>query len=117
MHKPCMVALVLLVAGPALGSAGPLASAPTLSLPAAVDRPYLGTVALDVDATDTRHKIYQIHESIPVVPGSATTLLYPQWETASHGPTGSVSRLVGLMICGGGRDLDWARDPYNHLRL
>jgi predicted metalloprotease with PDZ domain len=108
-----MAALAVLVAGPALGSAGPLASAPTLSFPAAVDRPYLGTVALDVDATDTRRKVYQVHESIPVVPGSVTMLLYPQWETASHGPTGSVSRLAGLMIRGGGKDLDWTRDPYN----
>jgi len=113
MHKRCMVVLALLVAGPVLGSAGPLASVPMLSRPAAVDQPYLGTVALDVDATDSRHKIYQVHESIPVVPRSVTTLLYPQWETASHGPTGSVSRLAGLMIRGGGRDLEWTRDPYN----
>jgi predicted metalloprotease with PDZ domain len=113
MHKRCMVTLAILVAGPALGSAGPLASAPMSSFPSAVDRPFFGTVALDVDATDTRHRIYQVHESIPVEPGSVTTLLYPQWETASHGPTGSVSRLAGLMIRGGGKDVEWMRDPYN----
>lgn len=112
MRKQCTIALALLIAGPAFGSAGPLATAPT-SLPTAADRPYLGTLSLDVDATNTRHKIYRVHESIPVVPGSVTTLLYPQWETASHGPTGSVSRLAGLMIRAGGKDLGWARDPYN----
>ena len=112
MQKRYTVALALLIACPAFGSAGPLAVAPT-SLPPAADQPYPGTVALDVDATDTRHKIYQVHESIPVVAGSMTTLLYPQWETASHGPTGSVSRLAGLMIRAGGKDLAWARDPYN----
>lgn len=106
------MALGLLIASPAFGSAGPVATAPT-SLPQAVDQPYPGTLTLDVDATDTRHKIYRVHESIPVQPGSVTTLWYPQWETASHGPTGLVNRLAGLMIRGGGRELGWARDPYH----
>ena len=113
LRKRCLVVLIWWVAGPALASAGPQASATTSALPPAVDRPYPGTVVLDVDATDTRHKIYRVHETVPVVPGSLTTLLYPQWETASHGPTGSVSRLAGLTIRSGDRDLDWARNPLN----
>jgi predicted metalloprotease with PDZ domain len=113
MYKRCAVALALLVTSPVFGSAGPLASAPVPSVPEAIDRPYPGTIALDVDATDTRHKVYQVHESIPVTPGSVTTLLYPQWETASHGPTAMVNRLAGLLIRAAGKPLDWARDPYN----
>ena len=112
MQKRCIVALLLLMAGPVFGSAGPVATAPT-SLAQAVDQPYPGTLTLDVDATDTRHKVYRVHESIPVLPGSVMTLLYPQWETASHGPTGLVNRLAGLMIRAGDKDLGWTRDPYN----
>lgn len=112
MRKRHTVILALLMAGSAFGSAGPVATTPT-SLPQAADRPYLGTLSLDVDATDIRHKIYQVHESIPVMAGSVTTLLYPQWETASHAPTGAVSRLAGLMIRAGGKNLSWTRDPYH----
>ncbi|MGH8158069.1 MAG: M61 family metallopeptidase [Rhodanobacter sp.] len=113
MYKCCAVALALLATSPAFCSDGPLASATAPALPQATDRPYPGTVTLDVDATDTRHKVYQVHESIPVTPGSVTTLLYPQWETASHGPTAMVNRLAGLLIRAAGKPLDWARDPYN----
>jgi len=113
IHMRYMVLLTLLLAGPAFASAGPVAHTSDVVLPAAVDRPYPGTVTLDIDATDTRHKIYRVHESIPVQSGSLTTLMYPQWETASHGPTGSVSRLAGLMIRSGDQDLHWSRDPYN----
>ena len=113
MCKRLAVSLAMLVTSPVFGSAGPLASAPVPPLPQAADRPYFGTLTLDVDATDTRHKVYQVHESIPVVPGSLTTLLYPRWETASHGPTAMVNRLAGLRISAAGKPLEWARDPYH----
>lgn len=113
MYKLCAVALALLITDPAFASTGPLASPAAPSLPQATDQPYPGIVTLDVDATDTRHKVYQVHESIPVTAGSLTTLLYPQWETASHGPTAMVNRLAGLLIRAAGKPLEWARDPYN----
>ncbi|MGC1551113.1 MAG: M61 family peptidase [Rhodanobacter sp.] len=113
MYRRYAFALALLATSPVFGSAGPQANAAVPSLPQAVDRPYPGTITLDVDATDIRHKVYQVHESIPVTPGSVTTLLYPQWETASHGPTAMVNRLAGLLIHAAGKPLDWVRDPYN----
>jgi predicted metalloprotease with PDZ domain len=113
MRTFLIFALGCLVAGAAAGSAGPLAAPPPGALPTPVDRPYTGTLALDVDATDTRHGVYEVRETIPVEQGAEMTLLYPQWETASHAPTASVSRLAGLMIRGGGAELTWLRDPYH----
>ncbi|GGA03450.1 peptidase M61 [Dyella caseinilytica] len=82
-------------------------------MPQAIDRAFPGTVLLAVDASDTRHKVFHVHEKLPVVAGSDVTLLYPQWETASHAPTGLVSRLAGLMIRADGDVVSWSRDPYN----
>jgi predicted metalloprotease with PDZ domain len=113
MIKRCALVVACLLAGPVFGSAGPTAVPVTSAVPLAVDRAFPGTITLAVDASDTRHKVYQVHETIPVVPGSDITLLYPQWETASHAPTGSVSRLAGLMIYAGGEVVSWSRDPYN----
>jgi predicted metalloprotease with PDZ domain len=112
--RACLIfALGCLVSGAAAASAGPVALSPPKALSAPVDRPYIGTLTLDVDASDTRHGVYAVRETIPVEQRSDVILLYPQWETASHAPTASVSRLAGLIIHGGGRELQWARDPYN----
>jgi hypothetical protein len=41
------------------------------------------------------------------------TLLYPQWETASHAPTAEVKALAGLQIRVDGHLLPWRRDPFD----
>lgn len=64
-----------------------------------------------VDASDTRHKVFAVRETIPVQRAGPMVLLYPEWETASHAPTVSVARLAGLTVRGNGRRLDWRRDP------
>lgn len=66
---------------------------------------------LAVDASDTRHKVFTVRETIPTQRAGPMVLLYPEWETASHASTVSVARLAGLMIRGNGRRLDWRRDP------
>lgn len=75
------------------------------------DRPFRGSIHLAVDASDTAHKVYRVHESIPVQRAGDMTLLYPAWETASHAPTASVSALAGLVVRAGGKRIEWQRDP------
>ena len=58
-------------------------------------------MALQVDATDQVHKVFQICQRLPVGGDGAVTLRYPQWQAASHAPTGQVGRLAGLV--GGGQ--------------
>jgi len=75
-----------------------------------VDKPYPGTIALTVDATDLSHRIFHAHERIPVQPGPLT-LLYPQWLPGNHSPTGTINKLAGLAITGNGQHIAWMRDP------
>ncbi|USI74654.1 peptidase M61 [Sphingomonas morindae] len=67
-------------------------------------------ISLAVDATDTDHAIFTVHETIPATPGPLT-LLYPQWEAASHAPTVPIQALAGLVATADGRRIAWRRDP------
>ncbi len=92
-----------------------LASAFSVSadpLPPSLDQPYPGTIQMKVDASDTARNIFRIRQSIPVKAGKLT-LLYPQWVTAQHGPTGALHQLAGLKVTANGRAVPWQRDPLN----
>ena len=78
-------------------------------IPAPQDRPYPGTIRLDVDATDTTHAIFRVHEDIPVQ-GGAIVLLFPKWLPGNHGPSGPIDKFAGLVIRAGGKKLSWTRD-------
>ncbi len=88
-----------------------------LPLPPAVespqDVPYRGSIGIDVDATDTVHKIYTVHETLAVQQSGPIVLLYPQWDSGSHAPTGAIASLAGLFIQGGEHSIAWQRDPVN----
>ncbi len=79
------------------------------SIPVATDRPYLGTIAIDVNLTDLDRRIMEVRETLPVKPGPLT-LLYPRWLPGSHSPTGSVAKLAGLRITANGKPIEWTRD-------
>jgi predicted metalloprotease with PDZ domain len=87
--------------------------APSRAIGAARDIPFHGAIQLKVDATDSAHKIFRVRETIPVQKPGAMTLLYPQWETASHSPTQEAAPLAGLVITAGARRLEWRRDTAN----
>ena len=84
------------------------ASAETVPLPR--DVPYLGPIALAVDASDIDHRIVRVRERLPVRAGRLT-LLYPRWIPGTHAPTNEVKRLAGLRIVAAGNALAWQRDP------
>lgn len=90
---------------------GPMAASMPPALPAPLDRPFHGTIELAVNATDTDHQIFSVHETIPVQASGDTVLLYPEWETASHAPTATEVELAGLMVHIDGKPSDWTRDP------
>jgi predicted metalloprotease with PDZ domain len=80
-------------------------------VPKPVDRPYPGVIELQVDASNLRQRIFQVHERIPVKAGKLT-LLYPQWRLGAHAPAGFLlSQFAGLMLSGNHKRLDWQRDP------
>ncbi len=81
---------------------------------------YPGVLQLQVDVTDVERRVFNVHESIPVQPGSLT-LLYPEWLPGNHAPRGPIDALAGLRILANGHALEWVRDALNvyafHLRV
>lgn len=68
-------------------------------------------IRIQVDASDTVHKVFSVTEFIPLHGETSMTLLYPRWEIASHAPTISVADLAGLELRLNGEPLEWHRDP------
>ncbi|HEY3812800.1 MAG TPA: peptidase M61 [Caulobacteraceae bacterium] len=106
-------AAVLAAAGPlmaqdAVQQPQPLPASPEIPFPK--DVPYPGTIALNVDATDLDHRIFNVHETVPVTAGPMT-LLFPKWLPGNHGPTGPIDKLGGLIIHAAGQRVEWTRDP------
>jgi predicted metalloprotease with PDZ domain len=81
-------------------------------IPAPQDRPYPGTLELQVDASDTRQGIFRVHQTIPVQPGPLF-LLYPKWIPGHHSPTGPIDKFAGLTIRANGKPLAWQREKYD----
>ncbi|WP_426285991.1 M61 family metallopeptidase [Luteibacter sp. E-22] len=100
------------IAAAQVGS-GPTAAPMPPALPTPSDRSFHGVIELAVNATDTDHQVFSVHETIPVQAPGDTVLLYPEWETASHAPTATVAELAGLAISVDGKAIDWRRDPVN----
>ena len=74
------------------------------------DKPYPGLIRLLVDATDLDHRMYSVHESIPVQGAGPMTLLYPRWRPGNHGPSNPLAELGGLIIRANGQRVEWTRD-------
>jgi predicted metalloprotease with PDZ domain len=90
---------------------GPAALPAEQSVPDARDIPYPGVIKLAVDATDPAQAIFRVRETIPVVTPGRLTLLYPQWLPGTHGPSGPIEKLAGLVVTANGQPLEWRRDP------
>lgn len=87
----------------------PVPMPPPIVAPA--DVPYPGTIQVRVDATDIDHRIFAIHETIPVRGGQPIVLLYPEWWPGHHSPVGRADMLAGLVVHAGGKRVEWVRDP------
>jgi predicted metalloprotease with PDZ domain len=72
-----------------------------------------GALKIDVDATDIAHRVFRVHEVVPVASAGPLTLLYPQWIPGNHSPTGPIDKFAGLVVKANGQTLPWTRDPYN----
>ncbi|MYN01957.1 peptidase M61 [Pseudoduganella sp. DS3] len=81
-------------------------------IPAPQDHAYPGTILMKVDASNTAQNIYRIQQTIPAKPGKMT-LLFPQWVTAQHGPTGALNQFAGFKASANGKPLSWRRDNVN----
>ncbi|GAA0720332.1 M61 family metallopeptidase [Dokdonella soli] len=112
MKWKTMVAVRCVYATAGLGMVVAIGPVPVAhaDVPAPADVAYPGTIRLAVDATDLDHRIFRVHEEIPVAAGPLT-LLYPQWLPGNHAPRGPLDKLAGLAISGNGQPIAWKRDP------
>ena len=92
-------------------SPGPLAAPIAQSVPGARDIPFPGVVKVAVEATDPGQAIFRVRQTIPVAAAGPLTLLYPQWLPGTHGPSGPIDKLAGLVVTANGQPLEWRRDP------
>ena len=92
------------------GGPQPVPLAPVV--PAPVDKPYAGTISLNVDLTNVNDRVLNVHETIPVKPGEIT-LLYPEWLPGTHSPSNPVANMAGLVATTDGRRVSWLRDRVN----
>lgn len=115
LHAPRMrlaaaISLALLTASI---SGVALADAADAHVPPPQDKPYPGTITLDVNATDTQQSIFRVRESIPVQAGEMT-LLYPKWIPGDHAfNPNTLDKLAGLVITANGQRIPWLRDKYD----
>ncbi|MBS0480212.1 MAG: M61 family metallopeptidase [Proteobacteria bacterium] len=81
------------------------------TIPAAADTPYPGTMAIDIDATDTTRGIFSIKETIPVARTGDFVILFPKWVPGGHTPRNEVEKMAGLKVTANGKEIPWKRDP------
>ncbi|WP_370034604.1 M61 family metallopeptidase [Qipengyuania mesophila] len=71
-----------------------------------------GTIALDIDATDTRRGVYRVTQTIPVTSGTRElVLLLPEWLPGKHAARGAANLLSDIRFTAGGQPLEWQRNP------
>lgn len=79
-------------------------------LPTPKDEAYPGTLKITVDVSDIEHRVYRVHEDIPVAATGDVVLQYPRWLPGTHAPEGSIDRFAGLVIQANGKRIEWLRD-------
>ncbi len=71
-----------------------------------------GTIALDIDATDTQRGVYRVTETIPVTGGTRELhLLFPEWLPGNHAARGPINLVSAFRFTSGGKTLEWTRNP------
>ncbi len=102
--------VALLAAGPDQTQPLPMPAADTPALPTPRDVDYPGTIDLHVDASDIDRHVIAVHEVIPVAHPGAMVLLEPKWVPGTHSTEGDPTKLAGLHITAGGKEIPWTRD-------
>jgi predicted metalloprotease with PDZ domain len=110
MFRTVLLAALLATSAHAADLSKPMPLPITSTVPAAQDIAYPGTLTLKIDATDTVRGIFRVAETIPVAKSGPMTLLFPKWLPGTHAPRGEISKLAGLVITAGGKELLWKRD-------
>jgi len=69
-----------------------------------------GTIKLSVDATDLDHRIFKMHETVPVDKTGDFVMMLPKWLPGHHSPGSDLTKIAGLIFKADGRIIPWTRD-------
>lgn len=92
------------------GNTAPVAVLPVDAVPPSRDIPYPGTLRLEVDASDTLHKLFRVRQTIPVAQAGRMTLMLPKWLPGKHAARGAIDRIAELRFFADGKPIPWVRD-------
>ncbi|GAB5348977.1 M61 family metallopeptidase [Alteriqipengyuania sp. 357] len=116
-----VAALPLLLATPAAaqsdirpaGNSAPLQEQLDDQTPLPADTPWPGgTIALDIDATDTERGVYSVTQTIPVTADMRELrLLFPEWLPGNHAARGPINLISAFRFTADGKVLEWKRNP------
>ncbi|MBD3729912.1 MAG: M61 family metallopeptidase [Sphingomonadales bacterium] len=111
------IASTIALAAPAIGQqverSRPVETRLDNATPLPADTPWPGgTIALDIDATDTARGVYSVTETIPVTADmKVLTLLYPEWLPGNHAARGPINLVSDIRFFADGKPLQWVRNP------
>ncbi|MEL7690340.1 peptidase M61 [Citromicrobium bathyomarinum] len=119
--------LPLVIATPAIaqsdirpaGNTAPVQEQLADTTPLPADTPWPGgTIALDIDATDTARGVYSVTQTIPVTADMRELhLLFPEWLPGNHAARGPINLISGIRFTAGGKVLEWKRNPLDVYEL
>ncbi len=98
---------VALIAGTASAQ---VAAPPAKPIELPKDVAYPGTLEITVDATDLDHKIFAIHEVVPVTKSGDLVLMLPKWLPGHHSPGTDIAKIADLIVTAGDKNIGWVRD-------
>ena len=110
MYKSLVLAALIATTTHAADLSKPMPLPILATIPVAQDIPFPGTMTLKIDATDTARGIFRVAQTVPVAKSGPMTLLFPKWLPGAHAPRGEISKLAGLVVTAGGKELQWKRD-------
>ncbi len=116
LTAPALASTALILSAAALAQATPRSRPEALpvavTVPAARDKPYPGTVELAIDATDTERALYRVTQTFPVPSGTRELILQlPEWLPGNHGPRGLINLIADIRFEADGEPVAWTRDP------
>ena len=86
---------------------------PTPPIAAPKDVAYPGMVTVAVDMTDLDHRLFKVHEVIPVSKAGDFVFMLPKWLPGHHSPGTEIQRIAEVYVNAGDSRLEWTRDVVN----
>ncbi|MBW8733357.1 MAG: M61 family metallopeptidase [Asticcacaulis sp.] len=111
-HFTSFVSVLALTAGLVSSHAmAQIAAPPAPVIQGPKDAPYIAPLDITVDMTDFDHRLFKVHEVIPVDKAGDFVFMLPKWIPGHHSPGTDLQRIADIYVHAGDKRLEWTRDP------